>query len=154
MPAYHISAHSNRVEDAVRAALANPSSASTNVLPPTKTPVSPIHTYSSVYPPAASRTAAPAAASPAQLAHLSRMLVSGDKREAAQYAAGAGLWSHALIISSSIDQDLWREIVSRFASAELGAVVLGTAAMKASYALFSGSTLTIGELAKWYIISI
>jgi len=80
------------------------------------------------------------------------MLLNGDKREATQYAASAGLWSHALVISSCVDQELWKEIVSRFASAELEGGGPGTSAMKASYALFSGLTLTSGELVqtmKW-----
>lgn len=71
--------------------------------------------------------------------------MNGDKREAVQYAAGAGLWSHALIVSSCVDQELWKEIVSRFVAAELGGTTTGVAALKASYALFSGSTATSGE---------
>ena len=109
-------------------------------------PISPGNTYGSVYPLPVSRIAAPAIASPAQLAQLSAMLLSGDKPEAAQYAASAGLWSHALIISSYVDQELWKDVVSRFAASELSGNIPGTAAMKASYALFSGSVATSGEL--------
>lgn len=72
------------------------------------------------------------------------MLSNGDKRDAALYAASNGLWSHALLISSSVDQDFWREIVSRFSGAELHAGVTGSAGLKASYALFGGSSTTTG----------
>ncbi|WOO76626.1 COPII coat assembly protein sec16 [Vanrija pseudolonga] len=104
---------------------------------------------SAFQPPASSQPSAPQAnglgaqsgpttarASPAQLAHLSSLLLTGEKREAAQYAATSGLWSHALVISSSVDAALWREMVSRFAAADLGATQ--TAGLKAAYAVFSG----------------
>ena len=71
------------------------------------------------------------------------MLGIGSKRDAAQYAASAGLWAHALVISSSVDQDLWREMVHRFAVAEIGGTT--AAGMKAAYSLFSGATLASGE---------
>ncbi|KAL1413616.1 hypothetical protein Q8F55_001391 [Vanrija albida] len=100
-------------------------------------------------PPASSQSVAPlsnglgaqsgpttARASPAQLEQLSSLLLTGEKREAAQYAASAGLWSHALVISSSVDAALWREMVSRFSVADLGATQ--TAGLKAAYAIFSG----------------
>jgi hypothetical protein len=74
------------------------------------------------------------------------MLSNGDKRDAALYAASNGLWSHALLISSSVDQEFWREIVTRFSSAELHAGVTGSAGLKASYTLFSGAGPTASEL--------
>lgn len=70
------------------------------------------------------------------------MLSSGDKRDAALHAASNGLWSHALLISSSVDQEFWREIVSRFSGAELKAGVTGSAGLKASYTLFGGASPT------------
>ncbi len=73
------------------------------------------------------------------------MLLDGNKQEAALFAANVGLWSHALVISSSVDQELWREIVSRFTQAELGSSTAQIAALKACYALFSGQTLNSGR---------
>ena len=78
-------------------------------------------------------------ATPSQLSQLSSMLMTGDKREAAQFAAQAGLWSHALVISSSVDPELWREIVTRFAAAELGGEST-TAGLKAAYTVYAGLT--------------
>jgi hypothetical protein len=91
------------------------------------------------------QNAASAAASPAQLGQLSTMLANGDKRDAALFAANNGLWSHALLISSSVDQEFWREIVSRFSIAELHAGITGSAALKASYTLFAGAGPTAGQ---------
>ena len=86
-------------------------------------------------------------ASQRDLKELADLLSRGEKREAAQYAARKGLWSHALLISSSADPELWSEIVMRFSAAELDEHT-DTAALKASYAVFSGRTASSGE--SWY----
>jgi len=127
------------VEDAVRSALSNPSESDPSIITgmTASTALSSINASSSH-----NATAAPAAATPQHLKHLSSLLVGGDKRDAVQFAAGAGLWSHALIISSFVDQDLWKEIVLRFSKAESGA----SAGLKAAYALYSGQVVSSGKL--------
>ena len=55
-----------------------------------------------------------------------------------------GLWSHALVISSSVDTELWSEVVKAFVQAELGPDKVGRAAMRASYTLFAGLTRASG----------
>ena len=86
----------------------------------------------------ANQHAASATASSAQLAQLSSMLAQGDKRDAALYAASQGLWAHALLASSGVDQDFWREIVHRFTTAEVKSGVPGSAALKTGYTIFAG----------------
>jgi hypothetical protein len=78
-------------------------------------------------------------ASASQMAELSAMAMRGEKREAAQFAAQAGLWSHALVISSSVDPELWREMVTRFTVAEL-AENQSTSGLKAAYTVYAGLT--------------
>ena len=85
-----------------------------------------------------------ARADPVRLNELSNMLSRGDKREAAEYAVKRGLWTHALVISSSVDQELWADTVMRFAQAELNDQP-DMAALKASYAVFSGKTASSGK---------
>lgn len=83
-------------------------------------------------------------ATPSQLGELSKFLVNGQKRDAANFAISNKLWAHALVISSSVDPELWAETVAKFAKEEIGAV--GSAAgLKASYSLFSGRAATSGE---------
>jgi hypothetical protein len=65
------------------------------------------------------------------------LLSTGNKREAAEYAARHALWSHALVIASSVGPDLWRDTVKSFASAELTGEGMG--GIKAAYMLFAGS---------------
>lgn len=78
-----------------------------------------------------------ALASASQLSQLSDMLLAGDKREAAQFAATAGLWPHALLIASSVGPDLWRETVTKFSTAELGNDP-HSAGLKATYMVYAG----------------
>ncbi|KAK8864270.1 hypothetical protein IAR55_001516 [Kwoniella newhampshirensis] len=131
-------AGSPEVEDAIRTALANPASPTVSTAP-IATVVSASATFSSsLYPPAPSSNATPVSANSSQLSHLSTLLAHGRKRDAALYAAEQGLWSHALIVSSSVDAELWKEIVGRFTVAELAGKAEGTAGIKAAYTLFGG----------------
>ena len=108
-------------------------------------PLSPVKGFPAAY---FNRLAAPAKASQAQIAELSSLLRTGSKREAVQTAAEAGLWSHALVISSSVDPELWRDVVLRFTAAELGPDGLHAAGMRASYTLFSGPASGSGEFSQ------
>jgi len=132
---------STQVEDAIREALQNPSSPSpSSTFSATST--GPANGFSTSLYQGTNQNAPSTAATPAQLAQLSTMLSNGDKRDAALYAASNGLWSHALLISSSVDQEFWREIVSRFSGAELHPGVTGSAGLRASYTLFAGASPT------------
>lgn len=130
------------MEDAVREALRNPSSAAAGQLP-SASGLMPSN-MSSRNPTSGSQTA-----SPSHIAQLSRLVVDGDKRGAAEYAADQGLWSHALIISSSVGPEFWKEIVSRFSTAELG-LSHDAAALKASYTIFAGITSETGK--SWHML--
>jgi hypothetical protein len=137
---------SQQVEDAIRTALQNPSdpSATSTTFSPTSVTGPAANGFNtSLY--GSNHNAPSAAATPAQLAQLSTMLSNGDKRDAALFAANNGLWSHALLISSSVDQEFWREIVTRFSGAELNGGVAGSAGLKASYTLFAGSSPAASE---------
>ncbi len=53
------------------------------------------------------------------LAELSQLLLYGKQREAAEFAVNRCLWSHALIISSSIGPDSWAGTIQAFSQASL-----------------------------------
>lgn len=76
-------------------------------------------------------------------------LMRGDREAAVRYAVQEDLWAHALIISSCVNKDLWKEVVNGFVERELssqpsanlqtGRVVQGDRqALRVLYALFSG----------------
>ena len=151
---------STQIEDAVREALQNPSapSISSTTFSPTSVSGPATNGFSTSLYQGTKQNAPSTAASPSQLAQISTMLSNGDKRDAALYAASNGLWSHALLISSNVDQEFWREIVSRFSGAELHAGVAGSAGLKACYTLFGGASSTtsmpfVARVGKMLIVS-
>ncbi|WVQ72528.1 hypothetical protein IAR50_002085 [Cryptococcus sp. DSM 104548] len=124
------------VEDAIRVAFANPNS---SALSSARLPSSTTVPHSQYAGTAASATAT---ADSSQLSYLSTLVAQGTKREAAEYAAEQGLWSHALVISSAVSAELWKDIVKRFTAAELGERSEGTGGIKASYSLIGGMDAT------------
>jgi hypothetical protein len=74
------------------------------------------------------------------------MLAQGDKRDAALYAASQGLWAHALLASSGVDQEFWREIVHRFTASEIKSGMPGSAALRTGYTIFAGLGAASGQL--------
>ncbi|KAI0950569.1 hypothetical protein AcV7_008992 [Taiwanofungus camphoratus] len=50
---------------------------------------------------------------------IHEFLLRGDRRAACHYASDEKLWAHAMVIASSIDKDIWKEVVSEFVRTEL-----------------------------------
>ncbi|KAI6109788.1 Sec23-binding domain of Sec16-domain-containing protein [Pisolithus sp. B1] len=57
---------------------------------------------------------------PSALDKIQEFLVRGERRQAYHYALDEKLWAHAMVISSSIDKEAWKEVVGEFLKAELG----------------------------------
>lgn len=71
---------------------------------------------------------------------LSDLLLGGDQSEAANFALNAGLWSHALVIASSVGPELWKTTVERFTTATLSSAVgEHVSALQLVYGLYAGS---------------
>ncbi|KAF9945845.1 hypothetical protein BGZ72_000921 [Mortierella alpina] len=78
---------------------------------------------------------------------LQDLLRNGDRAGAVRYAMSSNLWAHALVISSCVNKELWKEAVNGFVNQELtsggGDVQAnGREALRVLYALFSGQTQT------------
>ncbi|KAG0027752.1 vesicle coat component [Podila clonocystis] len=90
--------------------------------------------------------------SSASLDVLQDLLRNGDRAGAVHYAMSTNLWAHALVISSCVNKELWKEAVNGFVNQELmdGSGDLqanGREALRVLYALFSGQTQTaVSEL--------
>ncbi|KDQ60805.1 hypothetical protein JAAARDRAFT_190947 [Jaapia argillacea MUCL 33604] len=63
---------------------------------------------------------------PSTLDRIQDFLLRGDRLKACQYALDEKLWAHALIISSGVNKDLWKEVVNEFLRTELGIKNEGT----------------------------
>ncbi|KAF8312026.1 hypothetical protein DL93DRAFT_2082714 [Clavulina sp. PMI_390] len=60
---------------------------------------------------------------------IQSLLLSGQRREACHYALDQKMWAHALIMSSNMDRDLWKEVANEFIRAELGVQMNSAAAL-------------------------
>lgn len=99
----------------------------------------------SVYPAQPNQEVVSPLRSSASLDVLQDILRSGDRTGAVRYAMSVNLWAHALVISSCVNKELWKEAVNGFVSQELttGGGDLqanGREALRVLYALFSGQT--------------
>jgi COPII coat assembly protein SEC16 len=79
------------------------------------------------------------------------LLAKGDRRAAYRYALDEQLWAHAMVISSSVDKEAWKEVVNEFIRSELNpqgvtdstgpdatASGAGREPLKVAYSLYSG----------------
>lgn len=57
---------------------------------------------------------------PSSLDKLQALLLVGKRREACHYALDQRLWAHAMLISSSMDKEMWKDVTNEFIRAELG----------------------------------
>ncbi len=77
------------------------------------------------------------------LDRLQELLTRGERRAAYQFALDEKLWSHALLISSSIDKDAWKEVAHEFIKTELSLggteqSASGRESLRLAYGLFAG----------------
>ncbi|EJD06041.1 uncharacterized protein FOMMEDRAFT_139329 [Fomitiporia mediterranea MF3/22] len=80
---------------------------------------------------------------------LQDFLLRGEKRKAYHYALDERMWAHAMVISSSIDKEAFKEVVSEFVRTELGVkagtrpdahVTNGYESLRLAYSLYSGQS--------------
>ncbi|KAL5490502.1 hypothetical protein ACEPAI_5335 [Sanghuangporus weigelae] len=83
------------------------------------------------------------------LGTIQDFLLRGEKREAYHYALDEKLWAHAMVISSSIDKEAFKEVVTEFVRTELGvktesrsdgSVTNGLESLRLAYSLYSGQS--------------
>lgn len=84
---------------------------------------------------------------------LQDYLLRGDRQLAYRHALDERLWAHAMLISSSLDKDAWREVVTEFIRTELGVDAAraafdpsnGRESLRVAYSLFSGQGAAAGK---------
>lgn len=86
---------------------------------------------------------------PSALETLQDFLLRGEKRKAYHYALDEKMWAHAMVISSSVDKDSFKEVVTEFIRTELGvkagSVTNGHESLRLAYSLYSGQSSTAGN---------
>lgn len=90
------------------------------------------------------------------LSKLETLLIKGDRAGAVDYAMQEDLWAHALILSSCVDKELWKKVVTSFVERDLSASAVNMPrqdrfnvrgdkqSLRVLYSLFAGSGVASG----------
>lgn len=70
---------------------------------------------------------------------LRRLLVNGEREKAVWHAVDKRLWAHAMLISSTLSKDVWKQVVQEFVRQELKLVGNNTESLAALYEVFAGN---------------
>ena len=90
--------------------------------------------------------------SPKSIDKLQNYLLKGDRVAAIRLAMDENLWSHALIIASCVNKDMWKEVVSGFIRYEMGDKIgnafqsNGRESLRVLYSLFAGNGPNAGMI--------
>ena len=79
------------------------------------------------------------AVDPMALEVLRKHLLKGDRQAAVWHAVDHRLWSHALLVSSTLPRDLWRQVVQEFVKQEVKGAGSNTESLSALYEIFGGN---------------
>jgi hypothetical protein len=99
---------------------------------------------------------------PSNLDKMSAFLLRGERRKAVKYALDHQMWAHAFVISSCVDTDCWKDVVTEFLRSELSPPLDGGSAasngregLRVAYSMFAGlggadsSTSRISAPSSW-----
>lgn len=76
---------------------------------------------------------------PSALESVRKNLLRGDREKAVWDAVDAGLWAHAMLISSTLDKQIWRQVVQEFVRQEVKTAGNNTESLAALYEIFAGN---------------
>lgn len=92
----------------------------------------------SVYQPVGA-SSQPDAADPRSVERLRNHLLFGDREKAVWDAVDNRLWGHAMLISSTMDRSIWKQVVQEFVRREVRAADGNTESLAALYEIFAGN---------------
>ncbi|OAX84958.1 hypothetical protein ACJ72_00660 [Emergomyces africanus] len=70
---------------------------------------------------------------------IRRSLLAGEREKAAWEAVDGRLWGHAMLISSTLDKSVWKQVIQEFIRREVKAIGNNTESMAALYEIFAGN---------------
>ncbi|KIW96981.1 uncharacterized protein Z519_02372 [Cladophialophora bantiana CBS 173.52] len=81
----------------------------------------------------------PDSVDPMAVETLRKRLLGGDRQAAVFHAMDSRLWSHALIIASTMDRSVWSQVVREFVRQEVKTTGVNTESLSALYEIFGGN---------------
>ncbi|KAF1980792.1 hypothetical protein K402DRAFT_365845 [Aulographum hederae CBS 113979] len=76
---------------------------------------------------------------PAAIAQLRSFLGAGEREKAVWHAVDQRLWAHAMLISSTLSKDIWKQVVQEFVRQEVKKIGGSNEALAALYEIFAGN---------------
>jgi len=70
---------------------------------------------------------------------LRKLLVNGEREKAVWHAVDKRLWAHAMLISSTLSKDVWKQVAQEFVRQEVKTVGNNTESLAALYEVFAGN---------------
>lgn len=81
----------------------------------------------------------PDAVEPQSIKELRYSLLHGDREKAVWGAVDRRLWGHAMIIASTLDRSIWKQVVQEFVRREIRSTSASTESLAALYEIFAGN---------------
>ncbi|EXJ79630.1 hypothetical protein A1O3_07909 [Capronia epimyces CBS 606.96] len=94
--------------------------------------------FSGIYRPAGGNIR-PESVDPMAVEVLRKQLLAGNRQAAVTHAMDNRLWSHALVISSTMDRSMWSQVVREFVRQEVKTVGTNAESLSALYEIFGGN---------------
>ena len=70
---------------------------------------------------------------------IRRNLLDGEREKAVWYAADQGLWAHAMLVSSTLSKDVWKQVIQEFARQDVKKAGESAESLAALYQVFAGN---------------
>ncbi|RMZ67153.1 COPII coat assembly sec16 [Pyrenophora seminiperda CCB06] len=70
---------------------------------------------------------------------LQSMLIKGDREKAVWHAVDHRLWGHAMLLSSTLSKDIWKQVVQEFVRKEVKKVGRSNQSLAVLYEVFAGN---------------
>ncbi|KAF2128715.1 hypothetical protein P153DRAFT_367072 [Dothidotthia symphoricarpi CBS 119687] len=76
---------------------------------------------------------------PRAIEDIQKMLTKGDREKAVWHAVDQRLWGHAMLLSSTLNKDIWKQVVQEFVRKEVKKVGRNSQALAVLYEVFAGN---------------
>ncbi len=70
---------------------------------------------------------------------LRKQLLRGEREQAVWHAVDNGLWAHAMLLSSTLDRSIWKQVSQEFVRQEVKTLGDNTESLAALYQIFAGN---------------
>ena len=76
---------------------------------------------------------------PAAIEELRKILLHGEREKAVWYAVDNHMWAHAMLLASTLEKNVWRQVSQEFVRQEVKTIGNNTESLAALYQIFAGN---------------